>query len=482
MPKFDWTHNIQNFTGGIADNPYFVGEWQFVDWVDVNIRDYAPLIALKSWVTQAFTTTKEMYCWVDEFLFWEDWYWYTVTGTNFLQTSLWTDILWCAKFNDSYIFRQDNSSNPYMGIIDVDEATWSSDWTLEASYNGTYIPTGWTGYRIAISNHWVSSVVFWWLLYFSVWNKVLTLSANEVVEEWITNLAYDIVALTVYWSRIRIYLENGDILYWDWASANYDESVPLWEDIYLVNGKIGIDNIITGASWVRSTYWRGSWYELNKIKDNISWFRVDRAWKVAQFGIAQLEDIVYIPWWYGSKWIYTYWRSIPWFRESLNFEYSTASTGYAIETITMIYQYAHKIYIAYEDSNWGKWVDKLTWSYDTGYIVTYVFDARTRLKKKVLRELEIHWNTPWVSDNVQIYYRKDVLQSIWVTGWHYSREYNLQTWTWTLLFDSASKETKVNRVYGKDYDVEFYDIQFKIVLNWDATLSDLVLYGDFIKL
>jgi hypothetical protein len=40
--------------------------------------------------------------------------------------------------------------------------------------------------------------------------------------------------LTVYGSRIEIWLENGEILFWDGVSTSWDETLPIGEKIYLV--------------------------------------------------------------------------------------------------------------------------------------------------------------------------------------------------------------------------------------------------------
>lgn len=480
-----YAHNFNDFSGWLADNPTLLGKGQFVDAKNMNIRDNYPLLKLSSGVTAVYTSTKETYCGVDNYLFWEDGYVYNTAGTNLATITAANDICWCAKFDGRYIRWENSGATSIMGKIDVTDADNDSNREDEASYDDTWDVAssvslvGRTDYRLPQSSYWVSTVSFNGNLYFSNANQVLVLDTNEIITQWLTNLPYNIVWLTYYGSRIEVWMENGEILFWDGVQTSWDESINVGEKIYAMGWAAGITYFITGSSGARSVLRRKIWYEIQKVKTGLCDYRTDRGGRCASQAIGVLEGIAYIPWGKATDWIYTYGSSMPWMPESFNYEFGTAATGNDITWIHMVYSYADNIFISYLDSASGKWVNKLFTNgsgYSTGYVTTYALDGGLRTQKKRLSRIEMHWNFS-DTNKVVISYRKDKLGLD-----QYTRTYILTSApSFTTLIDTDNLTNGSNqRIYGKDIDIEFYDIQFKIAVSWTGTLSDLIVYYEYI--
>jgi len=99
-----------------------------------------------------------------------------------------------------------------------------------------------------------------------------------------------------------------------------------------------------------------------------------------------------------------------------------------------------------------------------------------RTQKKRITRIELHGNFN-DTNKVVISYRKDK------TGLdQYKRSYILASSpAFTTLVDTDNLTNGTNqRIYGTSVDVEFYDIQFKIALSGTGTLSDMLIYYEYV--
>lgn len=471
--NYDWVHVISNAYGWIADNSFLMWKGQFVDAENCDIRNNIPFVELIDWASNIATPIKEMYCGIEQWMFWESGYWYDTTGTNFLQTTNAQDIVGAARYNGMYIWWDAETTTPQMGKVLVSDATGSSDWTLEASYSEDWVPTDWDTYRQSHnSSYGVSSVIYNSYLYFSNGNQVLYLDNNDVVYQWLIDLPYDVVGITAFGSRIRVYLENGQILFWDGISGNFNESIDLGETISLVTWKIGTDTVITRKNTSKCNMWQIYWYDKAKIKDNLSWFQVDRQWKNASSAIAYLEDIVYFPWGGSFDGMYTYWKPFVWIPESLNLQYALTSNGNEPTNYFLVHHHGDSIFVCWKYGTTIK-IDKLEWWSYTSWYITHRPMWEEVNRKKALAAVEVHWYFPDGTSKLVVDYTTNGMQNDKYRRW--------DSPTWTELFDTSNgTDTKINRYYWTGFDIEFYDIMLRTTINTNAKRERTILYWHYI--
>jgi len=468
--NYDFVFNIWDLSKGIADNPFLLEDGAFVDCAWADIRNFLP----ESWkakaMTEAFTTNwKEMYCWIESYFFWEDWHWYNTSWTRVLLTWQNDDILWCEKYNWRYLLFDDNGSSPRISKVDVTDATGSSDWTSELSWALERTPTDRTTYRKSQWSYWVSTLLYQGNLYFSNNDQVLILDENDTVFQWLKCPA-EVVWVTVYWARIKVYCANWQILFRNWLDWNsWDESIDLWQPIFAVWWKAWKDYLFAwDDSWWLCYLYEMNWYSLTKITDWQKSYMSVRPWSNStQHAVSLVNWILYFPWGLASDWIYTYWSAFPWIAPSLCYEFDVASTGNQISVVNMIREYGNVIYVSYEDTAWTIKMDKISSSsvWTSAYITSEALWDRITMHSVLWLELRASWR-------VVVEYRHNQPDPT-----EYNRRRSIIWWR-TEWFDSDdyTYEDDILRIHWIEADLpDFRDIQFKIT--YYDTFWSLNIYG-----
>lgn len=363
-------------------------------------------------------------------------------------------------------------------------------WYYDGSYTDSRAPTYWTDFDDTVSNwHSYPMVVFQDRLFIGNGTQLLSVSDWGVTTQELTSLSGYIKGLTATGQMIKLFLSNGDILFWDaLQGTSRNEKLELKVPIRTVNNAWSYDYIIAGerSAGQDTQLYRLSWYNIELIttyQNGVELYTSEEGsnWKIAfTNGLVFLPGILNSP----SLWgVYTYWRYINSLVDSLVWQYMTSAWGYQYTEIGCIHYYQGKIYVGYKDSNNTYGVDIFNQDpnatdtkYNNGFVITPLFDGGVRNIKKKIVEVRLHGkvgasDTATISFNSSRYYQ-----------WQADRRKLLQdsqSWFTTIATINGTDSAEQNDVYGTAVDVEFYIWQFKIDLQDGATMSELeVIYEE----
>lgn len=483
--------------GWLSNTPHYIAKGQVVDAKDIDPRTYSPIVKVNKLPQYVFDlAASEKFFWgIENFLYTNLGNVYVATsGTKVadLASSDWFITCW-VQFNNNYLlFYRDTSVIKIMkvSISDADTTNWEDG----ASYTEDRWPTDRTTYRTTSVVR--SAVVFNSRLYIANWKKVLILDTLGVITEGITNLEHDVVGLSKHGSRVRVYLENGDVLLRDGIEGVNYEIIPLAK-------KIANFSKISTRDFLGLTYSDTSnetdeilvmsGYAPSKIKDKKSGVYMPTQSSISSAVAVEFNGLVYFV---GRikdgnndrACIYTYGKCFDEQPLSVNAEHCLSSWQYLFTWIAWLHVYRDYLYISVEDTSWTNKVDRIniiqagseiSTSGKEPYLTFHVFTWWDAWIEKGLRAIEIIW---WVGSTkeIAVYYRANKRMEIdkctrkKLLEDQYADRTLLDTFT-------SSDDSYVWRNERRDVNVDFFDIQFKVVLkNW-ATFWQLKIFYDAIK-
>lgn len=464
---------FNNFIWGIANNPYFISQWQYTDSKNLDIRSKAPLVIPSIWPWSASFTTSSgmMHTACENLFFGAGGKVYTTAGSNTHTVTGTPTIYSACKFGIKTVFVYEASSKVKL-------------WYYDGSWTDSRAPTYWTDFDDTVSNgHSYPMVVFQDRLFIGNGTQLLSVSDGWVTTQELTWLSGYIKWLTASWQMIKLFLSNGDILFWDaLQGTSYNEKLELKIPIRTVNNAGSYDYIL---AWERSAgqdtqLFRLNGYNIELVTTYQNGVELYTSEEGSNGKIAITNGLVFLPGALNSPnlWgVYTFGRFINSLVDSLVWQYMTSAGGYQYTEIGCIHYYQWKIYVGYKDSNNTYGIDIFNQDpnatdtkYNNGWIITPLFDGGARNTKKKIVEVRYHGNV-WASDTVTI----GINTSRYYLGAANRRKLlvDSQSWFTTIATINGTDSAEQNDVYWTAVDVEFYIAQLQISLQDWATLSEI---------
>lgn len=483
--------------GWLSNTPHYIAKGQVVDAKDIDPRTYSPIVKPNKLPQYVFDlAANEKFFWgIENFLYTNLGNVYVATsGTKVADLASSDGLITCGvQYNNRYLLFYRDTSVIKITKVDISDAD-TTNREDGASYTEDRTPTDWTTNRTTSVVR--SAIVFNSRLYIANGKKVLILDTLDVVTVWISNLEYDVVGLSKYGSRVRVYLENGDVLLWDGIEGVNYEIVPL-------SKKIANFSRISTRDFLGLTYSDTSnetdeilvmsGYAPTKIKDKKSGVYMPTQSSVSSTVAVEFNGLVYFV---GRikdgnndrACIYTYGKFFDEQPLAVNAEHCLSSGQYLFTWIAWLHVYRDYLYISVEDTSWTNKVDRInvipagsdiSSSGKEPYLTFHVFTAWDVGVQKSLRAIELVW---WVGSTKQIdvYYRANK----WMEIDKCTRKQLLtdQYADWTLLDSFTSADASYKRMNERrDVTFDWFDVQFKVVLKNGATFWHLKVFYEAIK-
>lgn len=483
----------------LSNTPHYIAKGQVVDCKDIDPRTYAPVVKpnkLPQYVFDLASTEK---------FFWG------IEGTNFLYTNkgnvyvatAWTKVSDLAsadglitvgvQFNNRYLLFYRDTSTIKILKIDISDADLTNR-EVKASYDENRAPTDRATHKTTSIVR--SAIVFNSRLYIANGKKVLIMDSLDVVTEWLTNLEYEVVGLSKYGSRIRVYLENWDILYRDGIEGVNYEVIPLGKKIanfsrLSTRDMIWLTYSDTSNETDEITIMSG--YQQNKVRDKKSWVYMPTQSWVSSVVAVEFNGIVYFvgrikDWANDRACIYTYGKYFDDYPISVNVEHTLSSGQLLFTGIAWLHVYRDYLYISVEDTWWTNKVERIniiqagsdiTSSGKEPYLTYQVFTAWDAGVKKALRAIELLWGVG-STKQIDVYYRANKRMELDKCTRKELLEDQYADWTLLDSFTSADA-AYVWRNERRDVALDRNDIQFRVVLKNGATYGQLKIFYEIIK-
>lgn len=479
------TVRFKDFWGWIADNPYFVGQGQFIDGKNLSIRAKAPLVKPHYQASNYTTNGNIPICAVDNLFFCEGWEVYTTNSSNDTASrtiTSWPDVLNAIKFDNNIVFCYE-----WVNLTLGYKTPWAigSGWTDSWTTSGDNITTN--------SDSIYPMVEFKGLLYIGSGNNIYSVTAAWVQTLEMENLRGNVVGLESHWQTLVIFMDDGLIGFWDTTEDTFineyiDIKLPIRGAYSTASETYVIAGDASSGSDTHIFRFVGYQRELIATYQNkgVEIFS-DYEWNNSS--MANSVGVVYMPWIVeqdGSQpvqWVYSYGTLSPkMFPPCWNYDFVTRGSSDTYKKVTMLHYYQGTLYVGYQDSSNVEWIDAYTLDPDAGtseytdaYIIMPAFDWGERNRKKKITRIRYHWSTASdvvVKVNTDKFYqgtsdRRKLLKD------------GLSDFTTLVTFDNTDSAEQ-NTQYGKAVDIEWYVFLFKVELGANSTLSELEV--DFIYL
>lgn len=465
-----WANFIEHKNlNGLRDG-YWITLWPKVN---KSIVSDAPIRWILAFQRSVIDTDRIIYAWEDGKI-------YNASSDTPLYTlSNWGHIIAIAElWNDYYFFYKTNLDDVTIDVakvrrafVQTNDIAWNIDETFKTNdFSSIGIPPIIVlNSRLYIGGNWTIS----------------TLDLNGTISNfWFPDDF--VVWLTEHNSVINVYCRSGRMYVWDWEGTAYLWVNELSTRIAKVTTKWSIDYITTEdgqfliGSWLQ--FQRVTRVKKSKRMNNNSSFDTRLNFAIDDMNTLQ-NNILQVAWddvyMYSSdtiKWLYKYWKLIPWMQDSLHKIVTQNHEWNAIDFIYDIYYYERIwfLYFSYKAGNtyWVDYIDLNALETCTDwYGITDVFSGWTSLKKQINKISKAFSNVSW--DNyIKLYYRVD-------------------NWEWELIKTFTRETNTIDRdimtnIEGIHFK-ENTDVQFKVEFHnpswWEdaPTLHELSMDYEIIK-
>ena len=438
---------------GLSNWTVVTRDWEFVNSKNISTDEEKCWLGGKA--TTIATISEDLTCGVNiewaGYMLGEDWVWHKVsTWAKVLQTTWWDDIMNVTTFDDKVLFFYRDWTTPYIGKLDIDDVWGSTSRQTETSYDET---------RKTFTSQWTEdhfhTTQFSLMLYITHWKYIHTLDTNWVLTQDVLITTSNIVWITNFQNRFKVFLKDWTVLLWDWISETYESSISLNDYIRWVKSMWGIDYV---AGWYSSYY--SSFYEvaypqfkqLNKETDwPINWtdskFDFNMSyWAYWDSWMGVYQGDLYIGTGYN---LVKYWQLSPLFPKTFtnivgSWESSTIKPMAVLPDVE-----SGTIYFYDSTGNTiSKVEDNLS---DEGNISTRQYNYWT--DTMIVNEVKVRCHIPYSTRTMRLLYRKDNS-----TGWYY-------------FGDEISDISSESIVVVRDV-VEFNNIQRWIKFTYTGTDTD----------
>lgn len=395
---------------------------------------------------------------------------YRLSTWTVVHTLSWKKILGIHKWwsNHLYIITKDsltvaNFNIHYISEVNAENDNWASLTTFATTFAHESIPPVVT----------VGSFTY------VGWSSSLYVINNTGL---LNNLSFpddDVVGITLQWSSILVYSQSGLVQYWggDVASVPTARKVLPWR-IRRVSQLSGRDYITleNGQMFV------GQWLSFQRVTRPKSSDRITTT-NDTRLDFSAIESVQWttVLWANDSvyfivndtiKGIYTYANILPWVAKWLFKTNTLNSDGNAFDSLYTMYAYERgfqRLYYSYK--SWPTYaLDYIDFTseekYNSGEVVFDVFAWWTSLKKKI-NFIRIALANTDATNTASLYYK-------------------VNNWSWELVRTINATTDGIyykEKITGIDSGFkQFVDVQFKVILNGNAILTELQLDYDAIEI
>ena len=476
MSKFIW--NINNFRGGISDNPYLWNEWQIQEAVRVDVQSEPKGFKLSWDYGSVLITASNPNVILDLADFWGSgiytfcsaWEIYKDTST----TPIYTDATWSEIVNASAMWVSGTLYIYYFTAIWVIHRI-ATDWTWHTT---KWALTGSTTYPL---------VKFAGNIYFGDKNVFRELDTNETLSAILT-LPVDetITWVTFFQDQFKIYVRCWDATnprngkqYILWVGETAADYVTSWERLPILWAcNIWSTDYVVVWAWPNySDLYAVSGTQRQLLKSNQDGMSL---WRKFVGKLVSWKDDAFILWWdniastsQNGNSVFRLWQFFPWLPIALT-DIFKWWTWFTIYSIMASYNY---IYIWYKTSINTLAVGKIsisspveTYSESAWYITTQIFDGWDATQKKTIDEIDISY----MCDSTNPYFPH---------GWTIALYWRTSPWSsWSQI---GSNYTKTDiwciRILPNDimasWITDFYQLELKCqITRWSTTTSPLVTW------
>ena len=463
---------LNTFYPWIKQDNYLTGWASFIEWKNIDwLKEW---IGITLWpkVNKLFTTQEPM------------------RAINFIQTSSVDLRYWLIAWDNWNIYRADSVDNTpvFTATWEVRQIVVMSNFYYLFILNGSNLIDI---YKIntadVLSNNWdwltITSATNLWSSgcppYLVTWSSemYIWLQGSVVTFDWTTITdtftppSWEVVWLSLQWSTVAIYSNNGKTYFWDWAATLESGRWYMWARIERIVNRWGQD-YVTCEDWqlrVSSYTQSQRIFKPNqsyRLEDNsilstkLDFSYDDIDWKQNNTSISALDDL-YFYWSDTVKWIYKYWSLFPWLSNGIHKIITQNHEGTQIDYIYDMFFYERTdriLYFSYKawTTYWVDYIDLDSLETCTSwYWVTEVFTGWTAFKKK-LDVIRMSVSNVDENNTASLYYRV-----------------NNQDWVLIRTINSVTDDIYYREnIFTESTWVpfkEFIDVQFKVELNWEWT-------------
>ena len=476
MAKRFWNWN--NFRWWISDNPSLWQDWQYQDWLYIDVQSEPNGFKLTSIDSSLYAVNSRPVEILDLADFWSAWVYTFCTWWeiyNWLGNIIYTDVSW----------------SPIIA------ATWMySGWTLYLYY------FTWIGAIHKISVSWTHTLIttalfttdsypiikYGWDIYFGNKNTFRKLDSAEVLTTIFTaSTENTFTAITFFQDSFKLYSRLWDTTNprdWQqfiiWVNKTSPDYIVKWDRLPILwaCNQWATDTVITWAwpnysdaylvSWTQRQLLKGNYENMNLWR-KFTWKMV--SWKDEVILIWHNQQVLSSP--YGWS-IFRLWKYFPWMPTALT-EILRWVWGWALK-ISCISTWYNQIYFGVDTWIWYK-VDSInldspvaTYTDATGYIVSQIYTWWDTSVIKTLDEIGIwyscDWNNPYFPHwwAFKIFGRTSPWNS-WTQIWaNYTKT---DIWQVTI----TSNEIKAANMG------DFLQLELKVeITRWSSTRSPLITF------
>ncbi len=471
---WDWTW----FTW-LADNSYISQKWQYSNWsINIDNQTEPWWAKLTPALLELYTTDEEPShilnledfwgSWI--YVFCEKWVIYKNWELHYTLDS-WDNILWATA-----AYQIPNKDYPDESELFIFIFTKNAVHRMDLKD-----PVGVDeDYRTFIEDNNTKKcpVTVYWEIYF-----ISKYIFYRIDKQWTLNIIYRfwiqerLSWLTFFQDNFNVYTTT----WWQWrqyifpilSETPYYNIEWTWLPILWVTNLWATDYVITWYNLNYSDLYLVSWTQRQILKANTEW-----SWsRWFNWIIHSRLDDIYIAWEYD--WIdniYKYWNYYPWFSQELTnliWWWTERFTCFgSSQSALYVWTNANKVYIVALNTN--AWA--IHWYQTSWELISMMMDFWTPESKKSLKEVQITYDNT-NTDN----------SSRWWTITVYARQWQKHTWkliktTWSKSDTWVIKVTASELAWLDNPIWDFYQIQFKAVLEWWSTTPFLkkvrVIYQD----
>ena len=372
--------------------------------------------------------------------------------------STWWDIVWMFINSDDLMFityHWTYNELKYHTISLSD--TSNNNWAWLVTENKISIPVTPTSALMPIRQIWNKCYIWVWanviVISYSITTSVYTNSVFIFPNKPITWITYS-------WATIKVFQEDWILYIWDWAKENYQEAISLDTPIRNVIPLANIEYVVWWYSRSYTEFFYLNWYTLvpifsKRYSERLSShkFNITAVWWLQNYITIQKGNL-FIPTVGLSKdWISVYWNWVNWLPKWLSTISTKSSFWYTYSTIFWVYARWVGLYIAYKDSGWNIWLDRITaFEHNNNLlkeweIYSLVYNCWSSVLWKQFKELEVR--AEWVTRDIKIVVKYSIDSDSYHTLWEVTTD-----WITYFSMDWTDKQN-------------FRDISFKF--EFDAT-------------